>query len=361
MWYYVPNLSECSNSVPDTGGSPLPSAESPQPFVLLSGTPTQRPFSWPGWARRDWIKLLSGLTCAPSTLARGLAAWTSSLPVSRVSRSLLLGSAPELTMTVGSGQTSAGSSVRFDPVTCSWRTCQVLFDMDYPMSSLTLPPSGSMRNGVCSPRPTLVPLIDANGSGLWPTATGMDSRSSGGNPNTTGTHGTTLTDRAVRMWPTARSSDGASGSTAHSRADFRPTLKQATAMWPSPLARDAKGEGFDNTNLPNTVKMWGTPRASDAARGSDPIRTNDRAGSPTLKSQATAFPHDPTTTKAGSNGMVLNPAFVAALMGLPDGWLMAEPDTSLTNCTLEEMVWSPNVQPKPGGSSRKGSPDEVAT
>jgi hypothetical protein len=59
--------------------------------------------------------------------------------------------------------------------------------------------------------------------------------------------------------------------------------------------------------------------------------------------------------------MVLNPQFVAALMGLPDGWLMAEPDTSLTNCTLEEMVWSPNVQPKPGGSSRKGSPDEVAT
>lgn len=359
MWYYVPNLSECSNSVPDTGGSPLPSAESPQPFVLLSGTPTQRPFSWPGWARRDWIKLLSGLTCAPSTLARGLAAWTSSLPVSRVSRSLLLGSAPELTMTVGSGQTSAGSSVRFDPVTCSWRTCQVLFDMDYPMSSLTLPPSGSMRNGVCSPRPTLAPPTDANGSGLWPTATASDgvrtSETMGhinGNPSLLG---------AARMWPTARSSDGASGSTAHSRADFRPTLKQATAMWPSPLARDAKGEGFDNTNLPNTVKMWGTPRASDAARGSDPIRTNDRAGSPTLKSQATAFPHDPTTTTGGSNGMVLNPAFVAALMGLPDGWLMAEPDTSLTNCTLEEMVWSPNVQPKPGGSSRKGSPDEVAT
>lgn len=33
---------------------------------------------------------------------------------------------------------------------------------------------------------------------LLPTPTSMDSRSSGGNPNTTGTHGTTLTDATVR-------------------------------------------------------------------------------------------------------------------------------------------------------------------
>jgi hypothetical protein len=69
--------------------------------------------------------------------------------------------------------------------------------------------------------------------------------------------------------------------------------------------------------------MWGTPRASDAARGSDPIRTNAKAGAPTLKSQSIAFPHDPTTSTGGSNGMVLNPHFVEALMGLPDGWLTA--------------------------------------
>lgn len=35
----------------------------------------------------------------------------------------------------------------------------------------------------------------------------MDAYGSGGNPHTTGTHGTTLTDRAVRMWPTATASD----------------------------------------------------------------------------------------------------------------------------------------------------------
>lgn len=145
------------------------------------------------------------------------------------------------------------------------------------------------------------------------------------------------------------------------------SLTVQAKMWPALSAATQESTGPSNSTVPPSLtdaaaaKMWGTPRASDAARGSDPIRTNDRAGSPTLKSQATAFPHDPTTTKAGSNGMVLNPAFVAALMGLPDGWLMAEPDTSQTNCTLEEMVWSPNVQPKPGSSSREGSADEIAT
>lgn len=38
----------------------------------------------------------------------------------------------------------------------------------------------------------------AEGS-LLPTPTAMDSRSSGGNPDTTGTHGTTLTDATVRQ------------------------------------------------------------------------------------------------------------------------------------------------------------------
>lgn len=106
--------------------------------------------------------------------------------------------------------------------------------------------------------------------------------------------------------------------------------------------------------------MWPTPRASmNENRTTQDAPSHGITHGRTLA--GTASHHDPTTTTGGSNGMVLNPAFVAALMGLPDGWLMAEPDTSQTNCTLEEMVWSPNVQPKPGGSSRKGSPDEVAT
>jgi hypothetical protein len=48
----------------------------------------------------------------------------------------------------------------------------------------------------------------------------------------------------------------------------------------------------------------------------------------------TASHHDPTTSTGGSNGMVLNPEFVAALMGLPPGWLTpsisAETDSSLS-------------------------------
>ena len=179
------------------------------------------------------------------------------------------------------------------------------------MSSLTLPASGSMRNGVCTPRPTLVPLIDGNGSGLWP----------------------------------------------------------------SPLARDSKGEGFDNTNLPNSGRMWGTPVARDDQKSPEahmamkarmdrntatPLTVQakrwptpcarEAKGNPgpnaqmaTTGSVATAFPHAPTTTTGGSNGMVLNPQFVAALMGLPTGWL--------TPSTSAATVWCRSVQQKRGDNS----------
>jgi len=87
------------------------------------------------------------------------------------------------------------------------------------------------------------------------------------------------------------------------------------------MAMKARMDRNTAKSLTVQAKMWGTPRASDAARGSDPVRKNDKAGAPTLKSQSIAFPHDPTTTTGGSNGKVLNPRFVEALMGLPNGWL----------------------------------------
>lgn len=61
-----------------------------------------------------------------------------------------------------------------------------------------------------------------------------------------------------------------------------------------------------------------------AYRGTDPDRTNDRAGSPTYKSVALAWdgPPDPTETgPTGSQRVDLNPFFVAELMGLPADWL----------------------------------------
>lgn len=290
MWYYVPFI-----SAPATEDSSSPSDDTPAPWLTLSGTPTQRPLSWRGWQRRAWIKLLSGMTSPPSTVARGVAEWISSLPVSPASRSAQQASGWALTTSVGSGPTSQGSSATWNPATCSWRTSQELFEQDLPMFSVTLPTSGSMRNGVCSPRPPLVRPIGVNGSGLWLTATGMDSRAPGGNPHGTGTHGTTSTDRAVRQWPTPKAQDQPSKNGPGDRARNSPNLVATVAMWPTPRA--SMNENRTTKDAPSHGVTHGRTLAGTASH------------------------HAPTTSTGGPSGMVLNPRFVEVLMGVPNGWL----------------------------------------
>lgn len=273
-WLYVPYISAL-----DTEASSLPSEESPAPFVTLSGTPTQRPLSWRGWQRRDWTKLLSGLTSPRLTVTRGVDAWISSLPVSPASPSPQQESGWDLTMTGGSGPTSNGSSVRYDPDTCSWKTCQALFEQDYPLSSIPLPSSGSMRNGVCTPRPTLEPRTAGNGSGLWGTPVARDDQKS----------------------PEAH------------------------------MAMKARMDRNTATSLTVQAKMWPTPRASmNENRTTQDAPSHGKTHGRTLA--GTASHHAPTTTTDGPSGMVLNPRFVEALMGLPNGWLTPSISAATASC-----------------------------
>jgi hypothetical protein len=174
-WLHVPNLpppstsapaSDCLSSSRDSPGS------TPKLWLTLSGTATQRPLFWPAWRKRPWTRRLFGTISAPSTAQRGADAWISSLPASPASRSAQPAS-NEVSMTSdGSGQTLPGSSLTWDRATCSWRTSPDLFGTVSHTSSPTLPSSGSMRSGVVSQRPPLVPLIAASGSGFgqpWPT------------------------------------------------------------------------------------------------------------------------------------------------------------------------------------------------
>ena len=170
-WYYMPCTS--APATPDSS-SPSGSPESPpEPWLTLSGTPTQRPLSWRGWRTRPWIGRLSGLTCAPSTLARGLAEWTSSLPASPANRSQRRDRSVELTMTAGCGPTSPASLLSWDRDSSCWRTSPDLFGTGSLTSWPTLPSSGSMRNGVVYERPMLERRTSAAGSGSWPTPKAM--------------------------------------------------------------------------------------------------------------------------------------------------------------------------------------------
>jgi hypothetical protein len=69
----------------------------------------------------------------------------------------------------GSGPVWPLSFARYDPVTCLWRTSQDCLLPDLVMSSVTWPLSGSMRNGVCSPRAPWVRHIHESACSLWPT------------------------------------------------------------------------------------------------------------------------------------------------------------------------------------------------
>jgi hypothetical protein len=153
----------------------------------------------------------------------------------------------------------------------------------------------------------LVPLTDANASGysLWPTTTTTDSKASGGNPNTTGTHGTTLTDRAVRMWLTPKAQDGMAGngmrSTQDNRQDEPGQLKAQVRMWPTP--RTSMNENRTTANAPSHGHGHGLTLAGVASELGLHARTTQTDGT------------------SGSPRADLNPRFVAALMGVPWDWL----------------------------------------
>lgn len=337
MWYYVPN-SECLNSAPVTGGFSLDSDpwHGREPWVTASGTPTQRPFSWRGWKNRDWIKRLSGMTLKPSSAQAGVDAWISSLRDSHASHSAQPVSDVVLTMIGGSGPKSRASSAKWDRATCSWRTCHSLFDTDSLTSSMILPKTGSMRNGVCTPQPPLAPLTNANASGLWRTPRAGEMQ---GNGKNSAQHGGIQLKGQARMWPSGDAAETVS------------SLTVAVKLWATPQAANSNQRAVNpaaspfGMSLVDHVKLWPTPRASEGFRGTDP---QHGTGGPSLKHIVS---HQAVTTSVvGPNGLQrvdLNPAFVATLMGLPPDWL-----TPYTSAATDS---SHNARPKHGHNLSQGS------
>jgi hypothetical protein len=335
-WLYVPGICSASATATPEPSSPCDPWHGYEPWLVLSGTPTQRPSSWNGWNNRGWIRALSGMTLSPSTAQRGVDEWISSLSASPVNRSGRPGSGPGLTMIVGSGQTLSGSSVTWNPDGSCWRTSLSLFDMDSPKSSTVLPRSGSMRNGGCSQRPPLAPLTVGNDSGSWPTATARDSKGEG-------FEDMNLTNASASWgnnWPTlAANADSRSAtiSPAAFARGFTGTMTDAVRLWGTPTARDDQkspeahaamkarmgGGRTEPTSLTVQTKLWATPRASmNENRTGKHAPTHGTTHGRTLAGDASHL--GGTITADGPNGSQradLNPWFVAALMGLPWDWL----------------------------------------
>ena len=75
----------------------------------------------------------------------------------------------ELASRVGgadSGKRCSASFAKFDRSTFSWKMSPTYLDADLAPSLPIFPSQGTMRNGVCFPRPPLDPAIDVTGSGF---------------------------------------------------------------------------------------------------------------------------------------------------------------------------------------------------
>ncbi|MGF6837032.1 hypothetical protein QF001_000899 [Paraburkholderia youngii] len=187
-----------------------------------------------------------------------------------------------------------GSFAKFSPSESKWKTaqCSLLGDSDEFLE--TWPRWGSMRNGECYLRRTLVPTIFGNESGsgaIWPTPTVCGNYN---RPGASPTSGMGLAS-AVKLWPTPTASLSDKGGRITPRKGREGgTLIEAISsrMWPTPCASASKGS---------------SPAALTRKSGKD--RSNDRIDHAVM----------------ASDGGQLNPEWVEWLMGWPIGHTALKP------------------------------------
>jgi hypothetical protein len=170
------------------------------------------------------------------------------------------------------------SWVKYNPVSCSWKTRQHSLLGDWVEFSETWPRWGSMRNGECWGLPMWERRTSETESGYWPTPTSSQGGPNHGSPQVlSGNHGINLQGAVMhRMWPTPTVCGN------HNRKG----------------ASKTSGDG-----LATAVKQrWTTPTAHMAKETNAPSEST--RNTPTLTAQA---------------GGTLNPNWVEWLMGWPIG------------------------------------------
>lgn len=327
-WLYLPR--ECVPSSLASAGSILGSS-SPSEVTLwctLKGKPSPQPLSWRGWKKRPWLKLLSGTTFAPSTASRGVAAWIASQVAARAKTSVSPASEPALTATeaVCSGS-RCESSRRFSLAGSSGRTSQVQQEF-FPEFAKPLKRSGTEALSSKFELLTWERRTSEPDSSFWPTASATrGGNQRGGGAGRVGPVRPSL-DSLASKWPTPTLTGG------HNRAGASQNsgdgLDTVVHRWLTPTARDGSGAGASavatrrdrghSAGLKDQASTWPTPKARDG-RGGGGAASELRRNSPDLRSAMSS--HLGLATKPGGRGgLVLNPEFVEALMGLPQGWTL---------------------------------------
>ena len=251
-----------------------------------------------------------GMTYAPLTDDRGAALLTWYLEDFLARTFQPQEKAPALTAPApASGEKCTELSMKYDRNSHSWKTHLCLWDEDLPESSVILPKSGTMRNGLCWERTMWEPRTSESASGylVWigtPTASGKkrSEKFRVGNklPNPY---------EFVEMFPSPLASEG---------------LSEFVRMFPTPTSRDWKDSGSSqgnrkSPNLGTIASRFPTPRTKGMCGGTGSFQQLK-----SLETQGIISSEERRQMTAGSGGQ-LNPTWVEWLMGWPLEWTALKP------------------------------------
>lgn len=259
------------------------------------------------------MQRLFSATSKPSTEFRGLAQWISSVVAGRAKIfrppvSVQASTAPALV----SGVSSLASFARYDRATSTWKTAQLSLLEDSTVCSETWPRSGSMRSGTCIARATSARPMSGPAASSLPDYPTPSASSYGSSQN--GING--------KGGEFERSSAGT------------PSLETMArkGMFPTPTVGDSKRSGrrLPTSNAHPGVSLtdvtvrgvrgrpWSTPTTHDWKDTG--CQSQEMRNSPGLGHIAISGHLDSETKTDGDGGLVLSPAFVEAMQGLPMGW-----------------------------------------
>jgi hypothetical protein len=245
--------------------------------VQLSVMPTQHKF-WRNGRMMEFSKLSQfGLTCQVLTESRGAALLTWCLEAfpARISVS------PERALDSAAsaadfGQNSQGLLAKYDPSTHSLKTAQDSLFSDLTPSLVTLPGWGTMRNGVCYLRRTVVRRTSESVFGF--------------------SLPTQVASRATKRWATPTTMDSL------------PPKSEKALQREMGITRPGRSKPANLRDQVSNMRMWGTPKAQDSRHASWGCEKGN------LGEQV-----------AGQDGGKLNPTWVEWLMGWSLGWTDLKP------------------------------------
>jgi len=274
MWLHLPR-SIASVCAPESADWISPcnwplnsSAGSRELFVTLSGKPTPRPLSWRGWKTRPWMMRLSGMTFAPSTASRGVAAWIASLPATPASLSVAPANDWLNSIRATFGPRWIASLARHNLGSSSSKMLAPTFDWGSEVSAEISKEEATLLRLDCSRRQKLGQAMSANGSSSWPTAkageTGQYQRDNG----TKGKERPNLTGLSKAFWTTPQAHDvteRGSGQQPCAKAG-NACLARDARLWNTPQTSNVNGvreaDGKRSLGLNTEAAMWSTPRSS---------------------------------------------------------------------------------------------------